>query len=358
MRFLLLMMLPLVALIAASPVPPVRGVHLMAPAAEDVPLAARFIREALPKEGVNVLVLEFDYHYRFTRRPEVAESDALSPDDVKVLASACKDAGVRLIPEIDLLGHQSWEKATGGLLRAHPEFDETPGKYPLNQGIYCRSYCPLHPRVHDVLFDLIDELADAAGADSFHVGMDEVFLLGDDDCPRCKGKGKAELFAQEVIALHDHLARSKRTMWMWGDRLLDGESTGFGEWEASINKTHGALGRIPRDIVICDWHYERALPTLEYFAVQGFGVLACPWRKADVALNQLDAIRRVRSHATEAIGNRMQGVLQTTWAGIAPFARAYFGQSDPGGTAPSGNIVESLACFRALFSELRAMEGR
>jgi hypothetical protein len=358
MRSLLLTMLPLVALTAASPAPPVRGLHLMAPAPEDVPLAARFIKEALPKEGVNVLVLEFDYRYRFTRHPEVAESDALSADDVKVLASACKEAGVRLIPEMDLLGHQSWAKDTWGLLRAHPEFDETPGKYPLNQGIYCRSYCPLHPQVHDVLFDLIDELAEATQADAFHVGMDEVFLLGENDCPRCKGKDKAELFAQEAIALHDHLARSKRTMWMWGDRLLDGESTGFGEWEASTNKTYGALGRIPKDIVICDWHYERALPTIEYFAVQGFPVLASPWRQADVALNQLDAIRRVRSHATAAIGNRMQGVLQTTWAGIGPFARAYFGQSEPGGAAPSGNIVEALACFRALFSELRAMDGR
>ncbi|MGC9952512.1 MAG: family 20 glycosylhydrolase [Bryobacteraceae bacterium] len=358
MRLLLLTMLPLVALTAASPAPPVRGLHLMAPVHADVPLAAKFIKEALPKEGVNVLVLEFDYHYRFTKHPEVAESDALSADDVKVLASACKDAGVKLIPEMDMLGHQSWAKDTWGLLRAHPEFDETPGKYPLNQGIYCRSYCPLHPQVHDMLFDLIDELADAAGADSFHVGMDEVFLLAENDCPRCKGKDKAELFAQEVTALHDHLARSKRAMWMWGDRLLDGESTGFGEWEASTNKTYAALGRIPKDIVICDWHYERALPTLEYFAVQGFPVLASPWRTADVALNQLDAIRRVRSHSTDPVANLMQGVLQTTWAGIAPFARAYFGQPDPTGASPSVQIVESLACFRALFSELRAMDGR
>ena len=35
------------------------------------------------------------------------------------------------------------------------EFDETPGKYPNNEGIYCRSYCPLHPEVHEVLFDLV-----------------------------------------------------------------------------------------------------------------------------------------------------------------------------------------------------------
>jgi hypothetical protein len=54
----------------------------------------------------------------------------------------------------------------------------------------------------------------------------------------------------------------------------------------------------------------------------------------------------------------MQGVLQTTWAGIAPFARAYFGQPDPTGAPPSVQIVESLACFRALFTELRAMDGR
>jgi len=358
MKLLILALVPLMAIDAASPVPPVRGLHLMAPGTEEVPLAVRFIKEALPKEGVNVLVLEFDYHYRFSRRPEVAEPDSLSAEDVKALAAACKDAGVKLIPEMNLLGHQSWAKLTGGLLRAHPEFDETPGKYPGNEGIYCRSYCPLHPHVHDVVFDLIDELADAAGADAFHVGMDEVFLLGEDACERCKGKDKAELFAQEATALHDHLAQSKRTMWMWGDRLLDGVTTGIGQWEASFNGTHRAIAKLPKDIVICDWHYEQPLPTAEYFAMEGFPVLACPWRRADVAVAQLDTIRRVRSHATEAIANRMQGVLQTTWAGIGPFAHAYFGEPIPGDAASSTNTLESVACFRALFRELRALDGR
>jgi hypothetical protein len=358
MKLLIAVLVPTMAILAASPAPPVRGLHMMAPAVEDVPLAVRFIKEVLPKEGVNTLVLEFEYRYRFTRRPEVAEPDSLSADDVKALAAACKEAGVRLIPEINLLGHQSWAKATGGLLRAHPEFDETPGKYPQNEGIYCRSYCPLHPQVHEVVFDLIDELADAAGADAFHVGMDEVFLLGEDDCARCKGKDKAELFAREVTTLHDHLAQSKRTMWMWGDRLLDGVTTGIGKWEASIIGTPAAITRIPRDIVICDWHYEQPLPTAEYFAVQGFPVLACPWRRADVAAAQLETISRVRSHATEAIARRMQGVLQTSWLRIGPFARAYFGENT---NADAGFLVqatEELACFRALFRELRALEGR
>jgi hypothetical protein len=354
MRLTILALASALALGAASPAPPVRGLHLSAPSVDDLPLALRFIREALPKEGVNTLVLELDYRFQFTKRPEVAEPGALSAEQVKAIADACKAAGVRLIPSINLLGHQSWAKNTGGLLRAHPEFDETPGKYPQNEGIYCRSYCPLHPQVHDVVFDLIDELADAAGADAFHVGMDEVFLLGEDDCARCKGKDKAELFAQEVRTLHDHLALSKRTMWMWGDRFLDGESTGMGKWEASIIGTQRAIDRVPKDIVICDWHYDRALPTTEYFAVAGFPVLAAPWRKADVALAQLETIRRVRSHATEPLAARMQGVLQTTWVGFAPFAHAYFGDAKE--SRP--DAAEALATFRALFRELRAMDAR
>ena len=354
MRLPILALLPFAVLTAA---PPVRGLHLMAPAAEDIPLAIRFIK-ALPKEGVNVLVLEFDYHYRFAKHPEVAEPDALSADDVKTLAAACKEAGIKLIPQINLLGHQSWAKSTAALLRSHPEFDETPGKYPQNDGIYCRSYCPLHPQIHDVVFDLIDELADAAGADAFHVGMDEIFLLGEDDCPRCKGKDKAELFAGEVTALHDHLAHSNRAMWMWGDRFLDGATTGIGKWEASVIGTHRAIQLVPKDIVICDWHYDRALPTTEHFAVEGFPVLACPWRKADVALAQLESIRAVRAHATDAIASRMQGVLQTTWTGIAPFARAYFGETAPADARSSSNVVEAVACFRALFRELRSGDAR
>lgn len=328
---------------------PIRGLHVSAPKPADMPLVERFI-EALPKEGVNTLVMEFDYRYQFTRRPEVVDADALSREDVQAIAAACRKAGVRLIPQINLLGHQSWAKTTFALLRSHPEFDETPGLYPNNQGIYCRSYCPLHPKVHEVLFDLIDELMDITGADTFHAGMDEVFLLGEDGCPRCRDKNKAELFAGEVKAIHDHLAASNRKLWIWGDRLLDGESTGFGKWEASQNGTSAAIGLIPKDVLICDWHYDRALPTASYFAMNGLSVVTSPWRKADVAISELDQIETVRAQATPQIAGRMQGMLETTWSDFGPFAKAYLGEplaeSNP-------SAVESAACFKALFRQIR-----
>ncbi len=319
-----------------------------APKPEDLALTERFIREALPKEGANTLVVEFDYRYQFAKRPEVVDADALSREDVRQLVAACKTAGVRLIPQINLLGHQSSAKNTRGLLRAHPEFDEAPGQHPENQGIYSRSYCPLHPAVHDVVFDLIDELAEACETDAFHVGMDEVFLLGEDDCPRCKGKNKAELFAGEVRLLRDHLAKSGRQMWMWGDRFLDGELIGTGRWEGSLTGTAAALKQVPKDIVICDWHYETAHPTAPYFALEGFSVVSSPWRKSSVALRQLDLLRSVRRDASPVVASRMLGILQTTWVGAAHFLKAYFGED-----TTDSRAMEAANCFRESFRELR-----
>jgi hypothetical protein len=338
------------ALAAGPSLLPVRGLYLGAPKPGDVPLVVSFIRDALPKEGVNVLVMEFDYRYAYASHPEVVDSDALSKSDVKAIVAACHAAGVRLIPLINLLGHQSWAAQTFGLLRAHPEFDETPGKYPNNQGIYCRSYCPLHPDVHKVVFDLMDELADVCEADAIHVGMDEVFILADPNCPRCGTRNRAEVFAQEVRTLHDHLAQSHREMWMWGDRFLDGSVTGVGEWEGSQNGTASAINLVPRDIVICDWHYDSAPPTAAFFAVEGFRVVYAPWRKRDVAQAELDQVRSVRMHADAVTAPRMLGVLQTTWGSASGFIKAYNGDA----SMPASD-VEAAATFKALFASIRAL---
>jgi hypothetical protein len=137
-------------------------------------------------------------------------------------------------------------------------------------------------------------------------------------------------------------------MWMWGDRFLDGAATGLGEWEASLNQTWPAIDRVPSDVVICDWHYDKAAPTAALFAAKGFSVVSSPWRKPDVAIGQLELVRSVRGHANEAIASRMLGMLHTTWCGFGPFARGYFGEgpADP-------KVMEAVNTFRTLYREIR-----
>lgn len=330
---------------------PVRAIHFSAPRHGEVSLCEGFIRNELNEEGVNVLVLEINYGFEYQSHPELSGNGALTRDDMGALAAACRESGIELIPMINCLGHQSWAKTTFSLLREYPEFDETPGKYPENEGIYCRSYCPLHPDVHDVIFSLMDELIEAADAKSFHVGLDEVFILGDGDCPRCAGRDRAELFAHEVNTLHGHLSSKGVTMWMWGDRFLDGETTGIGKWEASMNGTAPAADRVSKDIVICDWHYEKPHPTAPHFALMGFNVVSSPWRKPHVALGQLELTRFARRHSSEKAAQRMRGMLHTTWCGFVSFIRAYRGEETDNRAA-----AESAETFKILFEALREAE--
>ena len=175
-----------------------------------------------------------------------------------------------------------------------------PEKYvwPNADRLYRKSYCPRHSQVHDVVLALVDEVCDAFEADAFHCGMDEVFYIGEDQCPRCKGRNKAEVFADEVRAIHDHLQPSKRQLWLWGDRLLDGKLTGLGEWEASRNDTHAAVDWIPKDVVICDWHYARADQTAVYFGMKGLDVVSCSWKNVEAAVAQVKDMVRFRESST------------------------------------------------------------
>ncbi|MCK4283869.1 MAG: family 20 glycosylhydrolase [Candidatus Brocadiae bacterium] len=328
---------------------PVRGLHVATGRRGDAALRDRFIREALPQEGVNLLVVEINYGYAYTSYPQVAEGDALTRDDLNELAQACRDVGVELVPQISCLGHQSWGGPSHGLLRAFPEFDERPDvpQDASRDDLYCRSYCPLHPDVHEVVFGLIDELAGACQATDFHVGMDEVFFIAEEKCPRCGGKNPAEVFAGEVKALHDHLARNGRTMWMWGDRFIDGKATGLGKWSASMNDTAPAVDAVPKDIVICDWHYTQAPETAAYFLDKGFRVVASPWQDSGVALRQLEMIRSLRKDNDRALG-----MLQTTWCGFERFARAYYGELDAD-QKRSESAIGAANCFKTLFAALR-----
>ena len=309
---------------------PVRGLAIEAPSRRGLDDFLRFIEEDLAPANFNLLILRVDWNYAYESHPELCNPDPLTRQDVKRIVAACKAHGIQLVPHINLLGHQSWAKQTLALLREYPQFDETPSvktenyvKWPNEDGLYCKSYCPLHPEVHDVVLPLIDELCDAFEADTFHAGMDEVFYIGMDECPRCKGHDPAELFAGEVTLLRNHLAEKGRRMMIWGDRLLDGTVTGLGEWEASTNGTAPAIDLIPKDVFICDWHYERAELTGVYFALKGFSVAECGYRDADLCEQQIRDMIRFRGQTSKETAKHLGGYIHTIWSGSGAFLRRY-----------------------------------
>jgi hypothetical protein len=338
---------------------PTRGLCIAAPETSGVNRFVTFIEEELGRNSINTLILRVDYNYQYELHPELSNEVALSKSDVKKIVSACRQFNINLIPQVNLLGHQSWHSSLEGLLRVYPEFDETPHvrlpekyEWPNEDGLYCKSYCPLHPEVHEIVFDLIDEITEVFEASAFHAGMDEVFYIGDDKCPRCAGSDKAELFAGEVTKIRNYLKSKNKQLWIWGDRLIDGKTTGIGMWEASMNNTHRAIDMIPKDVFICDWHYERLDPTAVLFALKGFRVATCPWRNGDLAKQQLELMLELRKNATPETRNNYQGIIQTVWTSAENFLDYYYRMKSP----PNLELGDQAGCFKDLIKAMNSIK--
>jgi hypothetical protein len=337
---------------------PVRGFCICAPQPKELDEFIILIDEELAPRLVNTLILRVDYNYQYESHPELKDNVSLSKKEVKRLLTVCRKNNIRIIPQINLLGHQSWTNKPGNLLKVYPQFDETPlvkipEKYvwPNAEGLYCKSYCPLHPDVHKVVFDLVDEICDVFETDAFHAGMDEVFYIGEKQCPRCSGKDKAQLFAGEVRTIHDHLAIKGRKLWIWGDRLIDGKTTGIGEWEASYNSTYMAIDMIPKDVVICDWHYERPDQTPVYFAMKGLNVVTCPWRISENGILQLQNMVRFRNYSTPEMKDHFMGMVQTVWSSTRQFLDNFYGRTQ------DDTINAQVKCFKTLYKEIQKIAG-
>jgi hypothetical protein len=271
----------------------------------------------LAARGVNVLVLEVDYAFAFRSHPELRIAEkVITRAGARRFVAACRKHGIEVIPEFQCLGHQSWAKDTWPLLTKYPAFDLTPGAFPQNEGIYCREWDPLNPRVLETVFPLIDEIVDAFHADTVHVGLDEVFLIGNDASPSTKGKDPAEVFAKAVNDVYAHVVKKRGLrMIMWGDRLIDAGRYDYGEWESSKNSTWPAIYMIPKDVIIADWHYETrdSYPSLALFLDKGFRVLPTSFK-------DVEASRRLIEDARGLKRPGILGHLFTSWSRVERLA--------------------------------------
>ncbi len=314
------------------------GIQVGGGSKSSLPALERLIAEVAPALGLNwVLLTAAGHSFAYRTRPEVVEPDAMDAADARRLSKLARESGINLLPGYNCLGHQSFRDKPGALLRAHPEFNEAPDM-DMNAFRFDNfySWCPNHPGVYPLVFDLLDELLDAFQPQSFHVGMDEVFVLG--ECPRCKGTPNSDLFAKAVNDLHRHLVgRRGVTMEMWGDRLLP-PTFGYSMWESSHNGTEAAIDLIPADIVISDWHYELKddYPSVRYFQEKGFRVWPAGW-------NEPPAVERLIQVSRRDSSDRMVGYMATTWTGVGDLVSALAGEPvEP----ESENFANVLSCVR------------
>ncbi|MFC5406082.1 family 20 glycosylhydrolase [Cohnella soli] len=179
----------------------------------------------------------------------------LSQETVKQLVAYCKDRGLDVIPEVPSLSHSDY------LLTAHPELAERA------YDPYPDALCPSNPATYELLFDVLDEVVETFEPKVVHVGHDELYSVA--LCERCKTRDAADLFAEDLTKIHDHLAAKGIKTMMWADKLLNGISKNGGvyggaarvttnkegKFKQFIPPTYPAIDRISKDIQVMHWHW-------------------------------------------------------------------------------------------------------
>ena len=280
--------------------------------------------------GITHFILEINNNFKFESHPEISGSDITK----KSLRDACdklRAAGIEPIPLYNCVGHQGWS-TRNSFLKAYPEFDEAP--HIPDSGLaarlhakigdkwistYTPAWCSAEPRIYDVVLPAIDELVEASGCKTVHLGMDEIFLYG--QCDRCRGMKPAELFRDSLIKFYEHFKAQGVQVMIWGDRLLDAKKL-LGDkgahrarWTKDFENvgTSACIDELPKDILICDWHYDSEVgyPSAEELLSHGYTVWPSCWYDPEAA----EDFWRASVDAAEKLGckQRLPGMLVTGW---------------------------------------------
>jgi hypothetical protein len=243
----------------------------------------------------------------------VTHKDAWSKEQFVEFVNYARGLGLEVVPEIKLLTHQ--EK----LLK---------DKYPdlmFNKS----TYDPGKEEVYKIIFHILDELISLIKPKAIHIGHDEVAGHNEKSRQKWLNEGEkmlpAELFLKDILRIHNYLSKKNIEVWMWGDMLIRKE-----EFPQMFHKhLHGNANyiairsKIPKDIVICDWHYfdkQKGFPSSKLFAELGHRVLGATWHKEDTIKNFSRYIANLPKNGEGMIATSWYSVKNKGWGTIEEIA--------------------------------------
>lgn len=201
------------------------------------------------------------------------DGDVLTQDEVRELISYCRARGITVYPEVPTLSHCDY------ICMAHPELREREA-----DDIYPDTYCPNHPDVYKLVFDIFDEVIDVFEPSIINIGHDEFYSMC--LCPRCKDEKPHKIFTDDVKKIHAYLQERGIRTAMWAEKLLPmvtdagyvhggaGNGAFFKPGDAYyIPETYYCQATLPRDILMINWYYSFGLQTDFTYHTHGYEMI-------------------------------------------------------------------------------------
>ncbi len=276
-----------------------RGVHFFT-GGQGPDLQIKLIRNLLGALKMNELVLESEY-IKWDSQPNIHHPEyGMDKSEVRAILAAAQAVGVRVTPLVMSLGHCQWMFYNDQNLELAEDPD---AKW---------AYCVTNPATYDFIFTVYQEAVDLFQPDYFHIGHDEFTERGRVPYRESsKPYTPKQLFLMDTLRHHAWFRERDIKLMMWGDMLL-GPGEGPDACHAdSVEEAQLLRDKLPKDIVITDWHYADVPPerfvNLDKFHEDGFETIAATWHRPGNIVN----------FAKAAHDKQSRGLLQTTWAGYS-----------------------------------------
>ena len=252
--------------------------------------------------GYNALVLYLEGRIRTKSFPYPSPAESYTPAQMKEVVAYASKRGIEVVPVVSTLGHVEQ------FLR-HPQLAHLAELRGGRQGRFGKSlmvFCPSLPGTREFLEAYLTEVAEIFPSKYFHIGCDEVWEVG--YCPLCRERaegteGQGGIYGKHLLDSHRILTGKL------GKRII--------MWDDMFEFYPDALEMLPRDVIMCAWHYDPVvdLPTAHFanreredafakYDRMGFSYLAAPADRT---------ARNVMTLTDYASRHRPLGGLMTTW---------------------------------------------
>ncbi len=202
---------------------------------------------------------------------ENAGGKYLKQETIRGLVKYCADRGIELIPEVPSLSHCDF------LILPYPEIAER------KEDPYPDTYCPSNPKTYEILFDVLEEVIDVFKPKHINIGHDEYYSIG--LCERCKSRDAADIFADDVIKIHDFLAEHGVRTMFWADKIIEVPTANGGKWGGAyyeytqngqsgfVPATYRSIERMPEDLICINWTSDAGRVVDNMYLDRGFDMV-------------------------------------------------------------------------------------
>lgn len=191
--------------------------------------------------GYNCLVLYLEARIKTASFPYPSASQCYTGDQIKQIVSYAADKKMDVIPVVPNLGHTEQVLQFSPLSHLAELREGVSGRFSRSLSMVC----PSLEETYEFFEKYYTEVASLFPSPYFHVGNDESWDIG--YCSLCrkrleKGESQADIFTRHLRKTHQIVAgKLGKKMIIWDDLLEHYQKS---------------LLEIPRDIVLCCWHYD------------------------------------------------------------------------------------------------------